>query len=254
MAACSDIGGTEVKDLNQLRHIMGAPMTSAYTKIRYQLDDVHKRWMAASPMVFLATASARGNCDVSPRGDPSGAVLVLDDSTIAIADRPGNRRAVSLEHIVSNPHAGLLFVVPGRGETLRVNGRAVLVRNPGFAHLISVDGLKPELAIVIDIEEIYLHCTKSFARSGLWDPTTWDKGNPASPRNANGDSNGSRADMSRALDPRPEPAEQVGRRAAAKRWRLKKRRPLDRVPPELAEDTRIDEEPVRPRYPQRLSY
>ena len=154
MSAFSNTGGTEVKDLDQLRHIMGAPMTSAFTKIRYELDDVHKRWMAASPMVFLATASDEGNCDVSPRGDPSGSVLVLDDSTIAIGERPGNRRAVSLEHIVTNPHVGLLFVVPGRGETLRLNGRAVLVRHPSFAPLISVDGLVPEVAIVVDIEEI----------------------------------------------------------------------------------------------------
>jgi hypothetical protein len=128
----------------------------------------------------------------------------------------------------------------------------VLVRHPGFAHLISVDGLKPELAIVIEIEEIYLHCTKSFARSGLWDPSTWEQGSPSSSRNANGGSGGAGADMSRALDP-PESRPGKVKRRAEKRWRLKKRRALDDVPPELAEDTRIHEE--RPRqYPERLPY
>ncbi|MGZ4428218.1 MAG: MSMEG_1061 family FMN-dependent PPOX-type flavoprotein [Nocardioidaceae bacterium] len=167
------IWGTGVSNVNHLRHIMGVPMASAFTKIRYRLDDVHKNWMAASPMVFLATASDQGDCDVSPRGDKPGSVLVLDDATIAIADRPGNRRVVSLEHIVSNPHVGLLFVIPGRGETLRVNGRATLVHHPIFAPRMRVDGVAPELAIVIEIEEIYLHCTKAFARSKLWDPSTW---------------------------------------------------------------------------------
>lgn len=170
------IGGTVVTDVDQLRAVMGVPMASAFQKIRYRLDEVHKQWMAASPMVFLATASRDGTCDVSPRGDPAGGVLILDDTTIAIADRPGNRRAVSLEHIVSNPHAGLLFVIPGRCETLRINGRAALVRHPNFAPTMVVDGHVPELAIVIGIEEIYLHCTKAFVRSKLWDPSTWTKG------------------------------------------------------------------------------
>lgn len=173
MSEFTTIGGTVVTDVKQLRHVMGVPMASAFQKIRYRLEDVHKQWMTASPMVFLATASDKGNCDVSPRGDPAGSVLILDDATIAIAERPGNRRAVSLEHIVSNPHAGLLFVIPGRGETLRVNGRAALVRHPNFASSMTVDGLIPELAIVIRIEEVYLHCTKAFVRSRFWDLSAW---------------------------------------------------------------------------------
>ncbi len=124
---------------------------------------------------MLATASADGVCDASPKGDPAGwLVHVLDDATIAIAERPGNRRADGYRNILENPHVGLLFVIPGRGDTLRVNGRARLVSDAPFFDDLAVKGHRPVLAVVVDIDEVFFHCAKAFLRAGLWEPETWE--------------------------------------------------------------------------------
>ena len=165
---------TEITTLDELRELVGEPQSRAANKERTELSDVHRRWLAVSPMCFLATAAADGTCDVSPKGDPAGRLaLVLDERTLAIPERPGNRRVDGYRNVLSNPHVGLLFVIPGRGDTLRVNGRARLVSDaPWFDELV-VKGHRPLLALVVDVEQVFFHCAKAFLRSQLWDPATW---------------------------------------------------------------------------------
>jgi len=132
-----------------------------------------RRWLALSPFCLIATSASDGTCDVSPKGDPPGFTKVLDDCTIAIPDRPGNRRADGFKNILNNPHIGLIYLIPGRNETLRINGRARLVREAPFFDDMIVKGHRPHLAIVVDIEQIFFHCAKSFIRSALWKPDSW---------------------------------------------------------------------------------
>ncbi len=172
----------EITSESELRALLGEPMPRAVTKERIQLHERDKQWMAASPFCLIATAHADGTCDVSPKGDPPGFTLVLDDVTLAIPERLGNRRADGFRNILSNPHVGLLYIVPGRGETLRINGRARLVRDAAFFDQMIVKGHRPQLALVVEIEQIFFHCAKAFLRSSLWQPETWNPG--ALPSNA----------------------------------------------------------------------
>ncbi|MFI5583870.1 pyridoxamine 5'-phosphate oxidase family protein [Amycolatopsis sp. NPDC051758] len=156
-----------------LRELIGEAKPRTQQKIIDHLDEHARNLIAHSPFVLLATSAPDGSCDVSPRGDPAGSVLVLDDRTLVLADRPGNKLADSFRNIIDNPHAGLLFVVPGMNETLRVNGRAKLLSDAPFFDSLVVQGKRPKLAIVIEVEELYMHCAKAFLRSSLWDPSTW---------------------------------------------------------------------------------
>ena len=154
----------------ELREILGYPTERAVQKQLSALDTHCRAFIAHSPFLVLSTANARGGCDASPKGDRPGFVLVLDEHTLAIPDRPGNRRADSLLNILDNPHIGLLFLIPGMGETLRVNGSASIVRDPTLLERLAVDGKRPQLAIVVKVEECFLHCAKALIRSRLWDP------------------------------------------------------------------------------------
>jgi PPOX class probable FMN-dependent enzyme len=166
---------TEVRSADELVALLGEPGQRARDKGRTALLDVDRAWLAAAPFCVLATADADGRCDASPKGDPAGHLVhVLDDRTIALAERPGNRRADGYRNILANPHVGLLFVIPGRGDTLRVNGRARLVSDARFFDEMVVKGHRPVLAVVVDVEEVFFHCAKAFLRSGLWQPETWD--------------------------------------------------------------------------------
>jgi hypothetical protein len=167
-------GLVEITSASELRELLGVPMPRAVTKERVRLHETDREWLAASPFCLIATAGADGTCDVSPKGDPPGFTYVIDDATIAIPDRPGNRRADGFLNILSNPHVGLLYLIPGRRETLRINGRARLVREAPFFDEMTVQGHRPHLAIVVEIEQIFLHCQKSFMRSSLWKPETWN--------------------------------------------------------------------------------
>src|SRR3954466_13225608 len=117
-------GFTPITSETELRELLGAPMPRAVTKERVRLHELDRAWLAASPFCLIATSDAAGSCDVSPKGDPPGFTLVLDEATIALPERPGNRRADGLRNILSNPHVGLIYFLPGRGDTLRINGRA----------------------------------------------------------------------------------------------------------------------------------
>jgi len=168
------VSWTEITTLDDLIEVVGLPGERAATKGRAALLDVDRAWLAASPFCLIATADAAGNCDVSPKGDPAGQLAhVLDDTTIAIAERPGNKRADGYRNILQNPHVGLNFVIPGRGDTLRINGRARLVRDADFFDDMMVRGHRPLLALVVEIEDIFFHCAKAFLRSRLWDPESW---------------------------------------------------------------------------------
>jgi PPOX class probable FMN-dependent enzyme len=164
---------TEITSEAELRELLGEPALRVLTKERKALHAHDRAWIGRSPFCLIATAGADGTCDVSPKGDPAGFVQVLDDRTLAIPERPGNRRADGYRNILANPHVGLLFLVPGREETLRVNGRARLVRDAPFFDRMVVQGHRPVLAIVVEIEQIFFHCAKAFKRSALWRTDAW---------------------------------------------------------------------------------
>lgn len=166
---------TEIETVDELVELLGEPGERAATKARPALLDVDRAWLAASPFCVMATAGADGTCDASPKGDPPGRLVhVIDDRTIALAERPGNRRADGYRNILTNPHVGLDFLIPGRGDTLRINGRARLVGDAPFFDDMAVEGHRPVLAVVVEIDELFFHCAKAFLRSGLWKPETWD--------------------------------------------------------------------------------
>ena len=167
--------GSEISSVDELVALLGEPIQRVRDKVRPALLPVDRDWLAATPFCVLATASADGRCDASPKGDPAGRLVhVIDERAIAIAERPGNRRADGYRNILENPRVGLDFLIPGRGDTLRVNGRARLVRDaPYFAEMV-VKGHRPLLAIEVAVEEVFFHCAKAFLRSGLWQPETWD--------------------------------------------------------------------------------
>jgi len=166
-------GFIEVTSAAELRALVGEPKPRALAKERTALHDRDIEWLAASPYCLIATSGADGTCDVSPKGDPPGFTLVLDRKTIAIPDRPGNRRVDGFTNILENPHAGLIYLVPGRTETLRINGRARVLRDAPFFDRMIVKGNRPRLALLVEIEQVFFHCGKAALRSALWDPGTW---------------------------------------------------------------------------------
>ncbi|MFI7224329.1 pyridoxamine 5'-phosphate oxidase family protein [Nonomuraea angiospora] len=164
----------EIGSEAELRELLGEVMPRAATKERVRLHERDREWLAASPFCLIATSDDAGACDVSPKGDPAGFVHVIDDTTIAIPDRPGNRRADGFLNVLTNPHVGLIFLIPGRNETLRINGRARLLRDAPFFDEMIVKGHRPHLALVVEIEQIFFHCAKAFLRSELWKPDSWE--------------------------------------------------------------------------------
>ena len=150
---------------------LGTPEPIVRDKVEGQLADPHCEWIAGTPLVLLATASRDGRCDVSPKGDPSGFVKVLDEVTLAIPERAGNRRMDGYHNVLENPHVGLIFIIPGRPETLRVNGRARLVTDGPFFENMIVRSHRPSLALLVDVEEVFFHCPKAFVRSRVWKPS-----------------------------------------------------------------------------------
>ncbi|MBD0738990.1 pyridoxamine 5'-phosphate oxidase family protein [Streptomyces sp. CBMA29] len=163
----------EITDEAELRELLGEPTPTVRDKARDRLHELDVAWLKAAPFCLMATSAADGTCDVSPKGDPAGFTVVLDDQTIAVPERPGNRRADGFRNILSNPHIGLLYFIPGRGDTLRINGRARLLRDADFFDRMVVKGHRPQAAVLVDIEEVYFHCSKAFLRSALWKPETW---------------------------------------------------------------------------------
>jgi uncharacterized protein len=167
----------EIGSLGELRELLGMPAGRAATKERTRLHAVDREWLAASPFCILATSDAHGNCDASPKGDPAGQLVrVLGDTTIAIAERPGNKRVDGYGNILANPHVGIISIIPGRNETLRINGRARLLRDAPFFDQLTVRGHRPVLVLLVEIDQIFFHCPKAFMRSHLWQPQSWRPG------------------------------------------------------------------------------
>ena len=167
----------EVRDIvdtpDKLRAIIGPPIARSVAKEITRLDDHCRALISRSPFVLVGSTDAGGHLDVSPKGDPAGFVQVLDDETLAIPDRPGNRRADTFMNVLGNPRVGLLFLIPGKLETLRVNGRARISADPRLLERMSVDGKPPRLALVVDVEQAFIHCGKCMIRSHLWEPSRW---------------------------------------------------------------------------------
>ena len=157
----------------ELRGMYGLPSERAVLKQLARIDDHFRAFIARSPFLLLATSNAAGQCDVSPKGDMPGFVHVLDDHHLAIPDRPGNKRLDGMTNILENPHVGLIFLVPGQEHTLRVNGRAWIVRDDDMLDRFIVNGKRPVTALGVQVEEAYLHCPKAFKRSGIWDTSQW---------------------------------------------------------------------------------
>ena len=157
----------------ELRALLGEPSEIVKHKQQAALDVHCRAFIGLSPFLTIGTISAAGGCDVSPRGDAPGFVLVLDDRHLAIPERPGNRRADTLRNIVETGAVGLLFLIPGVGEALRVNGRACLTRDPSLLERMTVQGKQPLLAIGVEVEEAFIHCSRAVKRSQLWQPAGW---------------------------------------------------------------------------------
>lgn len=154
-----------------LRDMIGSPAGLAAKKSLKRLDRHCRRFIELSPFLVIGTQNDAGKADVSPRGDPAGFVRVLDDTTLAIPERPGNNRLDTLTNILANPSVALIFLIPGFEDTLRVNGKAQLTRDPALLAEMAVNGKAPKIAIVVTVEEAFLHCAKAFKRSRLWDPS-----------------------------------------------------------------------------------
>ncbi|RJQ79378.1 pyridoxamine 5'-phosphate oxidase family protein [Pseudonocardiaceae bacterium YIM PH 21723] len=163
-----------VTTVEELEQVIGVPKGNALDKERDRLHELDEQWIANSRFCVIGTADAHGGCTVSPKGDPAGFTHVLDEKTIVIPDRPGNRRVDALRDILVNPQVGLLFLIPGRTDTLRVNGRARLVKDGPFFDELTVKGHRPQIAILVEVEEVFYHCSKAFLRSELWKPETWE--------------------------------------------------------------------------------
>jgi PPOX class probable FMN-dependent enzyme len=149
-----------------LRSTLGKPSDLVKSKVTDRLNELTRQFVERSPFLCLATSAADGTCDVSPRGDPAGFVRILDERTLLLPDRPGNRLADSLRNVLENPNVGLLFIVPGVTDTLRVNGRASIEE-------CAVEGKVPKLALRIEIDQVFTHCSKAFLRARLWDPESF---------------------------------------------------------------------------------
>jgi uncharacterized protein len=164
----------EVTTVDELRAIVGEPQEAVAKKVKDRLSGVQKDWLAHSPLGFVATTDAHGRVDVSPKGDPRGFVRVIDDTTIAIPERPGNKRVDGYLNVLQRPQVGTLFLIPGRGDTLRINGSARILSDADYFDDMAVQGKRPILALEVDIEEVFFHCAKAFMRSDTWDPSTWN--------------------------------------------------------------------------------
>jgi PPOX class probable FMN-dependent enzyme len=157
----------------QLRAVVGHPSEYVANKVADRLAPIHREWLAHSRLAFVATTDAAGRVDVSPKGDPAGFVHILDDTTIAIPERPGNKRVDGYLNVLQRPSVGTIFVVPGRGDTLRINGQARIVADADYFDVMAVNGNQPILALEINVEDVFFHCAKAFLRSDAWQPETW---------------------------------------------------------------------------------
>ncbi|MFC0452543.1 pyridoxamine 5'-phosphate oxidase family protein [Rhodococcus jostii] len=173
MAAHAPSPEHTITSLDELEQVLGVPHPSIVTKHTDHTMPLIRRFISESRFFVLATADANGHCDSSPRGDITAKTMFLDDRTLVIPDRPGNRRADSYRNILENPHVGILFVVPGIDEVVRINGTATLTVDPELLQSMSINGKPANLAVVVRIDEAFTHCARAILRSRMWDPESW---------------------------------------------------------------------------------
>ena len=159
-----------VSSEERLREIIGGPSALVAAKVADRLNDLTRQFVERSPFVCVATSRPDGGLDISPRGDPAGFVRILDDRRLLIPERPGNRLADTLTNLLADPRIGLLFLIPGVGDTFRVNGRAAIVDDPVLLAESAVEGRVPKLGVIVTVEEAFTHCPKALIRSDLWNP------------------------------------------------------------------------------------
>ncbi|MDF0728318.1 pyridoxamine 5'-phosphate oxidase family protein [Cytobacillus sp. S13-E01] len=157
----------------ELREIVGTPHEYVIKKSVSVLDEHCKRFVEMSPLFFLSTSNSEGDCDVSPKGDYPCGIQIINNKQLVIPDRPGNRRVDSIINILSNPHVGLLFLIPGLEEVLRINGRATIIKNTEILNNMNLNGKPPLLGIGVDIEECFIHCSRALKKSKIWNTDTW---------------------------------------------------------------------------------
>jgi PPOX class probable FMN-dependent enzyme len=164
-----------IRDAAALRAVVGEPLPGLALKNEAILSEEARAYIERSPFLVLATSDAEGRLDASPKGDGPGFCLIEDERTLVIPDRPGNKLAYGLENILANPRVGLLFLLPGTPETVRVNGRAELTADPELLERLAARGRPAVIAIRVHVEECFHHCAKAFIRSKLWDPASWSE-------------------------------------------------------------------------------
>jgi uncharacterized protein len=157
----------------RLREIIEPPTHKVRAKVIDHIDDICRRFIAASPFLVVATRGADGRLDLSPKGDPAGFVAVLDDRTLAVPDRHGNNRADSFENLLTHPEVGLFFLIPGNNDTLRVSGKGQIVVDRPLQNRLAVNGKVPNLLLIVTVEEAFTHCAKCMVRSRMWKPQEW---------------------------------------------------------------------------------
>jgi PPOX class probable FMN-dependent enzyme len=157
----------------RLRELHGKPGPASSNKVIDHIDDICRRFIAACPFVMVATRGADGRLDLSPKGDPAGFVAILDEKTLAIPDRLGNNRLDTFENLLAYPEIGLLFIIPGNNDTLRVSGKGRMVRDDGLQSRLAVNGKAPNLVLVVSVEEAFMHCPKCMVRGKMWKPEAW---------------------------------------------------------------------------------
>ena len=164
----------EITDIERLRELLPEYKGSnTDLKVTDRINAVARKFISCAPFVIVATKASQGLIDVSPKGDPAGFVEVFDDKTLIIPDRLGNHRVDGFVNLLTDPNVGLIFVVPGHGDTLRVAGKARIVKDQKISERLSINNKQPLLAMVVDVEEVFMHCSKSFIRSRLWHPDQW---------------------------------------------------------------------------------
>ncbi|MBD2870357.1 MSMEG_1061 family FMN-dependent PPOX-type flavoprotein [Paenibacillus arenilitoris] len=168
-----DVQNHLVKSLEEIRELVGSPHEAVVKKSIAMIDEQAKSYIEKSSMMFVASSNERGQCDVSPRGDAPGFVYVANAKQLVIPDRPGNKRVDTLSNILNNPHVGLLFIIPGMEEVLRVNGRAVVIKEHPVLENLKFKDKAPALGIVVDVEECFIHCPRALKHSGIWEHDSW---------------------------------------------------------------------------------
>ncbi|SFR50928.1 MSMEG_1061 family FMN-dependent PPOX-type flavoprotein [Litoreibacter janthinus] len=164
----------QIETVERLRELLPTEgFTNTFLKVSDRLNDVARKFIELAPFVIVATKATDGLIDVSPKGDPAGFVEVYDDKTLIIPDRLGNHRVDGFQNLLEDPNVALLFIVPGHGDTLRIAGKARIVKDAAISKRHAVNGKEPLLALVIEVEEAFMHCSKSFIRSRLWHPDHW---------------------------------------------------------------------------------